>query len=219
MNAVRSMVVVCAAAMLVTTAVQAGTVKKPARAMPAKAAPGASTDAKAGAPDAAAANAQMMDAMAKLGAPGPMHEKLTSMEGHWKATVKTWMAPGDPTVSEGECTETMMFGGRYLVQNYKGTMMNAPFEGQGIIGYDNAQKTYVSNWIDTMSTGIMTSSGGFDEAGRMLTFMGSMPGLDGKPSPYRMVVTIVDANNHKSEMYSTMGDKEMKVMEIDYTRM
>lgn len=217
MHALRSMLFVFGAAMVMSTATPAATVKKPAQAQPAKDA-AATPDKGAPAGDTDAAKQQMMDAMTKMVAPGPMHEKLKSMEGHWKASVKSWMGPGEPVVSDGECTETMMLGGRYLVENYKGTMMNAPFEGQGIIGYDNMQKVYVSNWIDTMSTGIMSSTGTIDDAGRTLTFTGSMPGMDGKPAPYRMVVTIVDHNNHKAEMYSTMGDKEMKMMEIDYTR-
>lgn len=170
----------------------------------------------AAAPDAQ--QQQMMDMMQKMAAPGPQHDILKSMEGHWKAAVKQWMGPGEPVVSQAECDEHMVLGGRYLLESVKGTFMNMPFEGQGITGYDNMQKTFVMNWIDNMGTGMMNGTGAMDDAGKVLTITGTTPGMDGKPTPYRMVTTITDANSHKVEMFSMMGDKEMKMMEIDYTR-
>jgi hypothetical protein len=43
----------------------------------------------------------MMAEMMKAGAPGPAHQKLQAMEGRWKAAGKSWLGPGEPTLSEG----------------------------------------------------------------------------------------------------------------------
>ncbi|HET7225245.1 MAG TPA: DUF1579 domain-containing protein [Candidatus Eisenbacteria bacterium] len=205
--------VLCVSALLMVAAVAAAAPNKAAKAKPA-----ADNAAKPAASAPGDAQQQQMDAMQKMAAPGPQHAILKSMEGHWKATVKSWTGPGDPQVSQAECSEQMMLGGRYLVESVKGTFMNAPFEGQGITGYDNMQKMFVMNWIDNMGTGMMNGTGTMDDAGKTLTITGTTPGMDGKLMPYRMVTTIADANNHKVEMFSTMGDKEVKMMEIDYTR-
>jgi uncharacterized protein DUF1579 len=224
MRVVRTSILCLAALLMVAAVAFTAPAKKASKSKPAAPAgttqggesgTGAKADAAA-APDAQ--QQQMMDAMQKAAAPGPQHDILKSMEGHWKAAVKQWVGPGDPVVSQAECEQHMTLGGRYLVQSVKGTFMNVPFEGQGITGYDNMQKMFVMNWIDNMGTGMMNGTGTMDDAGKTLTITGTTPGMDGKLMPYRMVTTIADANSHKVEMFSTMGDKEVKMMEIDYTR-
>jgi hypothetical protein len=51
------------------------------------------------------------------------------------------------------CTNTMILGGRYQQSMIKGNMMGMPFEGMGLLGYDNAQKLFYSTWVDNMGTG------------------------------------------------------------------
>ena len=50
----------------------------------------------------------------------------------------------------------MILGGRYLEQRYEGTMMGQPFSGIGVTGFDNYKKKFVSTWVDSMGTAIMT---------------------------------------------------------------
>ena len=160
-----------------------------------------------------------MAAMMKMAQPGPQHALLKTMEGRWKAVVKSWNGPGEPSVSEGTSDARMILGGRYLEETFQSTMMNAPFEGHGLTGYDNATQRYWFSWIDNMSTGMMSGTGSMDDAGKLLTVTATTTGPDGKPAEVRMVTKLVDANNRTFSMYGTMGGQEMLMMEITYTRM
>jgi Protein of unknown function (DUF1579) len=164
-----------------------------------------------------AVDAQMAEMM-KLGAPGPAHEKLRAMEGRWKAVTKSWLAPGEPAVSEGTSENRMVLGGRFLEQQVKATMMGQPYEGLGLTGYDNKKGVYTFTWVDNMGTMTMTGEGSMDAAGQELTMKGSEDGPDGKPMDFRMVTRIVDPNRHVWSMYGTQDGKEQLMMEITYTR-
>lgn len=165
-------------------------------------------------------NEQMMEQMMKMAKPGEGHERLKPFAGTWKTTVKSWDAPGaEPMVTEGECTDQWMMEGRYLKEECTGTFAEMPFQGMGITGYDNGSKKYVSTWIDTMGTGIMMSTGSADKTGKIFTYHSTMPNpRTGKPMKVRMTSKIVDDSSHVFSMYIMAGPKEMKMMEITYTR-
>jgi hypothetical protein len=165
------------------------------------------------------AHDQMMAEMAKYGAPGPAHEGLKKMEGKWKASMKSWFAPGEPTVSEGTAVNTLVLGGRFVEMRYSADFMGMPFEGIGYTGYDNKKNEYLSFWADNMSTVWMTSTGQMNASKNELSFTGISDGPDGKPMKYRMVTRIVDDNKHVFSMYAPMEGKDQLMMEITYTRM
>jgi len=112
-----------------------------------------------------------------------------------------------------------MLGGRFLMEEYKGSFMDQPFEGFSVTGYDNTKKEYVNVWMDNMGTMMVISRGTMDPAGKVLT-MNSVweDPTSGESSPIRMVTTFVDANTKKFEMYGTHDGQEAKQMEITYTR-
>jgi len=180
----------------------------------------ADTTPKSGAPAAVkAGQAQdQAEAMMKLGQPGPQHEMLKKCEGDWKAVVKSWMGPGDPVINQGSAQFKMILGGRFLEQRFNGTMMDMPFEGYGLTGYDNVKKVYTVIWMDNSSTGVMTSTGSYDESKRTMTFKGATTGPDGKPMTLRMVNAMPDDNTQVFTMYNVEKGKETKMMEIAYTR-
>jgi hypothetical protein len=96
--------------------------------------------------------------------------------------------------------------------------MDQPFEGYGLLGYDNKKQEYVSFWIDNSSTGMMTSSGRTDAAGKELTMLSMTDGPDGKPMETRSVTRVVDEKSHVYSMYGKVGGQDMLMMEIIYTR-
>jgi len=162
----------------------------------------------------------MMAEMLKYSMPGTQHELLKPMAGTWKATIKAWTGPGDPTVSVGTCENTWILGGRYLESSYKADFMGKPFEGLGLVGFDMKEKKFVNLWMDTMSTTYMASSGEMDPSGKTLSFSGTVPDpVSGKPLPYRMVTKIIDPNQHVFSMYGAHDGKEALEMEITYTRL
>jgi uncharacterized protein DUF1579 len=171
------------------------------------------------APQAAMSEQDMMAAYAKFATPGPEHEFLKSLAGNWKAVTKAWMAPGDPQVSEGSAVRTIILGGRYLKDEFKSTFMNQPFEGFGITGYDVAKKEYVSTWSDTMGTSIVMSRGKMDPSGKVLTMVGSYEDpVTGQKKTMKEVTRIVEANKNVLEIWEDQGGKEVKSMEVTYTR-
>ena len=156
----------------------------------------------------------------KASMPGPMHELMKPMAGNWKTTSKTWMEPGEPKISEGTCESTWILGNRYLQSSYKGAMEGMPFEGVGIMGYDNVKKEFVSVWMDNMSTGVAMSDGMMDASGKVLTMNSMMADPQtGKMVPYKFVTTVKDNDMYTMTMSSVMDGKERMDMEITYTRM
>jgi hypothetical protein len=173
------------------------------------------------APEMTAEQKAAMEAMIKAGTPGEPHKLLASMEGHWKAVVKSWQAPGaPPEVMEGTSENKMILSGRYLKQVFKGSFAGQPFDGIGLTGYDNVTKKVQGIWIDSMSTCMMFSTGEIDASGKAIaSIMTYGDPISGKAKTSRDVVKIVGPDQHVMEMYDTGPDgKEFLMMEITYTR-
>ena len=162
----------------------------------------------------------VMELWKKLGTPGEPHKLFASLAGSWTTTTKEWMEPGKPpTESTGTAEMKMLLDGRFLYQEYNSQMMGQPFSGIGIDGYDNMTKKYVTAWIDTMGTGIFFMEGTASPDGKTITLKGSHPEPGGGKMTHRAVWKIVDSNTQTFDMYGTHhGGKEMKVLEIAYTR-
>jgi hypothetical protein len=162
----------------------------------------------------------MMELWKKLGTPGEPHKLFASLAGSWTTATKEWMEPGKPPAeSTGTAEMKMLLGGRFLYQEYNGQMMGQPFSGIGIDAYDNLTKKYVTAWMDSMGTGIFMMEGTASADGRTITLKGSHPEPGGGRMSHRAIWKIVDNNTQTFDMYGThQGGKEMKMMEITYTR-
>jgi hypothetical protein len=152
--------------------------------------------------------------------PGDIHKMLAKDDGEWNEEVTMWMTPGaDPTKSTATVVNKMILGGRYQESKHTGNMMGMPFEGYGLVGYDNAKKVFVSTWIDNMGTGIMFMEGKWDEKTKTIQFKGkSTDPTTGKELPVRETFTLIDPNKQKLEMYMMQDGKEYKSLEIVFTR-
>ncbi|HEY0511092.1 MAG TPA: DUF1579 domain-containing protein [Thermoanaerobaculia bacterium] len=162
-----------------------------------------------------------MEAMMKAAAPGEQQKKLARLAGDWTFTSKAWMAPGAPPMeSNGTMHGELLLGGRYVEHTWKGNMMGMAFEGRGTDAYDNVGKMYVSSWVDNMGTGIMHQTGSCDAAVKVCTYNGDVwDPMSGKKTTMKSVITWVDDNSFKNEMYGPGPDgKEAKMMEIVATR-
>ncbi|HSQ50678.1 MAG TPA: DUF1579 domain-containing protein [Nitrospiraceae bacterium] len=161
-----------------------------------------------------------MEAYMKLAAPGEPHKLFATLAGSWTTTNKEWMEPGNPpTESTGTAEMKMLLDGRFLYQEFSGNMMGQPFSGVGIDAYDNMTKKYMTAWMDTMGTGIFMMEGTASADGKTITLRGSHPEPGGGKMTHRAVWKIVDNNTQTFDMYGAHhGGKEMKVLEITYTR-
>jgi hypothetical protein len=162
----------------------------------------------------------MMDTYKKLATPGEPHKQLASLAGSWTTKTKSWMEPDKPPMeSTGTCEDKALLDGRFLQQECTGEMMGQPYTGIGVHGYDNLTKKYVTTWMDSMGTGIFVMDGTASADGKTITLHGSHPDPMGGVMKHRAVWKIVDANTQTFEMYHKGKDgKEMKMMEITYTR-
>jgi hypothetical protein len=162
----------------------------------------------------------MMKIYQKLAIPGTPHKRLTNLAGSWITKTKAWMEPEKPPVeSAGTCKQKMLFGGRYLQQEYTGNMMGSTFKGINLLGYDNHTKKYVSIWIDSMSTGIYYFEGTASRDGKTITQESRYDDPARGPMTWRSVSRIVDDNTMAYKMFITpKGGKEEKMMEMTLTR-
>lgn len=158
-----------------------------------------------------------MEAWMKAGAPGEAHEFLAQGAGKWNLTIKQWMGPGEPQISEGTAVREVILGGRFVRETVTGSMMGMPFEGIGISGYDNVSGKYWGSWIDNMTTGVMTMEG--EREGDTVTWIGkgSDP-MSGGTYTMRMVSTMHGKNKEVTEFFEMSGEEAVKMMEIAYER-
>lgn len=153
--------------------------------------------------------------VAKLGAE---HKLLAKLAGSFDAKVKM-MDPtgGEAHESKGTLKRTVILDGRYVKEDFKGSFAGNTFQGMGLIGFDADKKKYVSQWIDSMSTGFAGSEGTFDEATKTLTTHGEAM-MMGKKIKTKDVLKMVSEDEQHMEMYRNMDGKDVKMMEITFTR-
>jgi hypothetical protein len=159
----------------------------------------------------------MMKMMTEQAKPGEHHAKLASLAGEWDVASKTWMGGPEPMESTASCKNTVILGGRYVNVEYMGDFSGTPFEGRGVMGYDNFKKHFVSTWCDTMSTGLSMETGSLSEDGKTLTLTGEWESPAGKAS-VRHVYDFLSADQYVLTGYTSMGGAEMKAMELTFTR-
>lgn len=182
-------------------------------ATPAKQAQPAKPEAKPLKPVAAADDAK------KANEPGLAHKALEFFEGEWNCDLKLIGPDGSGSAEKGVMTYKMVYGGRFLTEDYDGRLGGKFFKGGGLWGYNNATKKYETVWADSSSTALSNMTGTADAAGKVFTFHSeNTDTASGKTVKHREVVTIVDKNTHTYDVFETHDGKEMKVMEVTCTK-
>ena len=101
----------------------------------------------------------------ELPKPTPQHEMLAKKVGTWNTTMSV---PGEPD-TKGTCTSKML-GGFWLVEDLEAEIMNMPYHGHGLTGYDPEKKKFIGAWVDSMTPSMMTFEGEYDEKTKTLTY-------------------------------------------------
>jgi hypothetical protein len=164
-----------------------------------------------------------MQACIEAGTPGKMQALLAKDAGTWSGKSTMWMAPGaEPMQSESTCTITPIMDGRYVKLEMAGEMPGmGPFSGMGISGFDNVSQKFVSTWIDSQSTGIMTGTGQLSPDGKTLTwnYTFNCP-LQKKPVTMREIDTTTGPNTKTLVMFGPdpKSGQEFKMMSIELTK-
>jgi hypothetical protein len=162
----------------------------------------------------------MMAAYEKAAAPGEQHRLLQKQVGKWDVSMKSWPAPNAPAMESTGTAETKsILGDRYIQMSLNSTFMGKPFSGIATTGYDNAKKKFVGTWIDSMSTGLMLSEATADPSGKLFTARAvATDPLTRKETKMRIVTKWETDDKFVDEFYEKKGGKEVKTMEVTYTR-
>lgn len=173
---------------------------------------------------------EMMKKFVEMNQPSEHHKTLLSLVGNWEVATEMRMTPDAPwTKSNGSCTSSAGLGGRWLMSNFKGNMpmpgpdgktVDVPFEGHGMMGYDNMTQKHISIWADSMSTGVMKTEGACDASGKVITFKDEIdnPMMPGTKCKIRYIITIESPDKYTMQWHEDQGQGEFHSMTITYTR-
>ncbi|MCB9358191.1 MAG: DUF1579 family protein [Calditrichaeota bacterium] len=159
---------------------------------------------------------QMMENWMKNATPGPQHERLAKESGEYTVA----MNEGGKDM-KGEVKLEMILGGRVQLQRFTMDYNGMPFEGSGMMGYDNFTKRYWFTWNDNMSTGLYALYGKEEDGGRKIIFEGEMdsPGMNKCNVPTRHMYTYLNDNEFMYQAWIYPGTpQEKKTMEMHYKR-
>lgn len=82
-----------------------------------------------------------------------VHQQLNRLEGTWEGITTTWFEPGEPVdVSAIIGTIRALFGGKYLLHEYRSAFGGKPLEGLAIYSYHIDLQKYQAAWIDSFHT-------------------------------------------------------------------
>jgi hypothetical protein len=163
----------------------------------------------------------MMEAYQRMGEVRAEHKQLDTFVGEWKTTTSMWMdAKAPPEKTEGKTHVESKFGGRYIELHHESKYQGQPFNGEGLMGFDNLKGKFFNTWIDSMSTGMWLAWGTYDAASKTYTFHGSMddPMAPSSQFKVREVIHVVDPSHYTFEWYETHKGKEGKTLQIDYVK-
>jgi hypothetical protein len=159
---------------------------------------------------------EMMEKYMQAAQPGEQHAMLAALEGAWQQSCD-FSTPGSPSqVTPGKAVYRSILGGRFVTGETRAKLampgMAEPQDWQAfsILGYDNVLKQYQSVWIDSMGTGIYTSSGTADASGKVITLDGVMKdAMTPAGRAFKVVINMADGKKRVTELWDSMGGKDM----------
>lgn len=166
------------------------------------------------APRDAAATSPVAAAEGEVPAP---RAALQAEFGTWDAEFRMEM-PGAPPMSS-KCREVVgpICGGKWSWSHFTGSLMNLPFEGHALTGYDANSGKVVSFWIDSMNCAAMRTEGTYDPATHTFTMRGTCYDEQGRRSPVASTVTANGTDARTLRMVFGEGEAQ-SVMTIAYRR-
>jgi hypothetical protein len=159
------------------------------------------------------------DMAAMMPKPGPMHAQLAKMVGKWTYKNSMKMDPNAPAmVTDGTEEVTSVCGGLYfMVTSTSGGPM--PFEGHGIMAYDESKKKFTGAWVDNMGTAIYMMEGTPKADGTVVNY--TMTGPDpqtGGTMNCAMVCEMKTPSARTMKMWHGPKAEGEPMMVINYTK-
>jgi hypothetical protein len=83
----------------------------------------------------------------------PEERLLALLVGRWEGRTRTWFKPDELTdESPTRGSIRPILDGRFVLYEYKGTLLGEPMIGMAIYGYNPQQRRFEGMWIDTVHT-------------------------------------------------------------------
>ena len=165
--------------------------------------------------DAGAPTPEMMARMA----PGPMHKKLEPLIGKYEMTGKFRMAPEEPWQElKADVERKWILDGRFIEETVHSDWMGQPWEGRGVIGYDNVRQQFTMIWFESMSTGTSSSTGKLD--GTKIVFEGTnSDAMTGEKDRWsKMVIDLASPQQLGKGYCKDKAGKEFEMMEMSFAK-
>ncbi len=175
-----------------------------------------------GMPAMSAEDMAHMQEYMKLMQPGEAHKQLKKIVGTWDTVTSVWMGgPGAPPMtSQGTSTFKSVLGGNWIMEEHAGSMMGMPYNGVGMMGYDNYKNLYVGTWFSNMGTEMLQMAGARHPETGVMTMYGTMDepqlGVHGRTVKY--VTTPKGDDFFTFAIIDLHAGDDYKVIEIKYTR-
>jgi hypothetical protein len=156
--------------------------------------------------------------------PGEQHAELAKYIGTWTTSTRMLMTiPGAPAAEPetGTATFAWLIEGRWVSQRLTSTMMGQPYEGFGIMGYDNFKQRTVGCWVDSMSTVLLTFTGRYNpELGVTLEWGPMDEPMTGEHDKLvRYETRWIDDDTFTFAIHDLdLGPEKSRVLEITYSR-
>lgn len=170
-----------------------------------------------------ASNPNTTTSWEELTKPSSRHALFDAMKGTFEARSRFWVYPGakpgsPPGESKALVVNTLDFGGRFLVQDYR--VPDGTLHGVAYFGFDNLAGRFQYVWLDSAITSIETMSGVADDSGRTVTFRADeIDPITRKKIAVRLVLHVTSDTVHSLARYETGADgHEVKSLETVYTR-
>jgi hypothetical protein len=157
--------------------------------------------------------------------PGPEHERLKKLVGHWDQEVRMWPEPGaEPMTFKGTAEGKMILGDRFLVTEAAFGEGAMSAQSMMILGFDRRNGWYTSAAYDTQGTYHVAAHGTWDaELGAVVMHGEDTVVAAGHTQTWDFVVRAVDDDTYVFEIIftdpvHTRGGPPFKMVEVTSRR-
>lgn len=150
---------------------------------------------------------------------GPKHAILKDFEGTWDVTGKFWPEKDRPAL-EGKFTQKsrLSCNGLWLVYTTEGELGGKPYEGHGLMGWNEQKGKFVDTYVDVRSDGMDTFEGAWDDPTKTLTLVWEGLGADGVPLRFKTCAEIKGPDTHVMTSFEGPEGKERVSGRWDFRR-
>ncbi len=159
----------------------------------------------------------VMDQAAKTG----QHEWMAGKVGAWKGDV-TFTTMMGKVKSHMNVKDELLYDGLFVQSTIDGDFMGMEMKGTAWFGYDKNKEKFVEVQISNLGTGFQVLEGTLDEAGKVLTLVGSETTMKTQMGEMVFIPKTVTKRNDDGTMeltrYAIMGGNEQPEMEVTFTK-